>query len=404
MTGNTLPDTVQDEPSPQVDKKKTGMEELSGQLSSQTEEDKLMHSVLDADKDKIEEGDILNDAMNQGMSSFTPDMMFDQMVKNYNLAKNIYGEKILRKLSGYDPNYIEKNINIPEFQREVKSKISEKVKKMKKDGLLDKENKITSEGTKLATLVLYRQELDKLKPKGLQGPMQHEKRSFHGISDDVENFSKGKRYRDIALKQSVKTAIRRGHSSLQMEDLKAFTRKSKGKINIIYAIDSSGSMKGAKIDKTKRAGVALAFKSIEEKNKVGIIIFGEKVEKKIDITTDFMKIVTELTDIKASKETNLIAPIKEAIEMFPHNKDSTNHLILLTDALPNLGDDPQKQVLEMAGLAANRKITISLVGMNLDREGEKLARQIVEIGQGKLYIAKETDDIDKLVLEDYYSL
>ena len=37
---------------------------------------------------------------------------------------------------------------------------------------------------------------------------------------------------------------------------------------IIYGLDASGSMKGNKLKAAKKAGIALAFKAIEEKNTV----------------------------------------------------------------------------------------------------------------------------------------
>ena len=106
-------------------------DEMQGKLSFQQLEDKFMHSVLENDKKTIDSGKLISDAINQGMSSFTPDMMFEQLVKNYNLAKQIYGESIIRLVSGYEPDYVKKNIGIPEFQRELKEKIQEKIQDLK---------------------------------------------------------------------------------------------------------------------------------------------------------------------------------------------------------------------------------------------------------------------------------
>ena len=91
-------------------------EELTGKLSFQQLEDKFMHSVLENDKKIIDSGKLISDAINQGMSSFSPDLMFEQLVKNYTLAKQIYGESIIRLVSGYEPDYVKKNAGIPEFQ------------------------------------------------------------------------------------------------------------------------------------------------------------------------------------------------------------------------------------------------------------------------------------------------
>ena len=118
-------------------------EELKGKLAFQQLEDKFMHSVLENDKKTIDSGKLISDAINQGMSSFTPDLMFEQLVKNYTMAKHIYGESIIRLVSGYEPDYVRKNIGIPEFQKELKEKIQEKIEQLKEDGFLNKDDSLS---------------------------------------------------------------------------------------------------------------------------------------------------------------------------------------------------------------------------------------------------------------------
>src|SRR3989338_1015819 len=97
----------------------SSIEEIEGSLERSGEDDKLMHSVLENDQDTIDKGHIIEDATNQGVAAFTPDMMFEQLVKDYGQAEQIYGERILRQLTGYSSEYLERNIKIPEFQKLV---------------------------------------------------------------------------------------------------------------------------------------------------------------------------------------------------------------------------------------------------------------------------------------------
>ena len=381
---------------------KDEIEELTGKLSSQ-EERKLMHSVLENDKETIEKGKLIRDSINQGLDAFTPDLIYQQLVKNYSMAKHIFGPSLLKLATGYNPDYIEKNINIPEFQKELRFRIQKNIEKLKEEGLLDRDSEISEKGIELASLVMYFEELDKITPKGILGGKIHKKTSIYGGKEDIRTYKKSDRYKDIAIKKSVKLAIRRGHKKLHEKDLKVFERQSKGQSYIVYALDASGSMKGSKIDACKRAGIALAYKAIDEKDKVGLIVFGSEIKTIVEPTQDFSYLLKNITSAKASRETDLAVSLRKSIELFP-NDDITKHLILITDALPTIGKEPEQETLQEVSIARNKGITISLIGINLNEKGKKLAEKIVELGEGKLYIVKNIENIDKIVLEDYYGI
>lgn len=378
-------------------------EEIGGKLAFQQLEDKFMHSVLENDKKVIDSGKLISDAINQGMSSFSPDLMFEQLVKNYTIAKHVYGESIIRLVSGYEPDYVKKNIGIPEFQKELKDKIQQKIEELKEEGFLGKDNSLSEKGIELASLVLYFEELDKIIPKGIIGQKISKKAFIYGEKESSRLYKKGDRYKDIALKQSVKLAIRRGHKDFSDKDLQVFEKQSKGQTYVVYALDASGSMKGRKIESCKKAGIALAYRAISEKDKVGLIVFGAEIKEAIEPTLDFTVLLKAITKIRASKETDIVSTLNKAIEMFPSG-NITKHLILMTDALPTKGDEPEKSTLEEASAARSKGITISLIGIGLDEKGKKLAEKITEIGEGRLYIARNLENLDQIVLEDYYGV
>jgi Mg-chelatase subunit ChlD len=384
--------------SPTKVEKLADITELSGKLSRGKIGDKLMHSVLENDKKTVKDGKLIREAINMGLSCFTPDMMMEQLVKNFSVAEKIFGETILRLLANYEPGYIQKNIKIPEFQQEIRKNIEENIDKLKDDKLIDRRGNLSEKGVELASLILYTEELSHLMPKGILGEKAH-----YGDKMNVKKYKKGDRYKDLAVRDSIKLAIRRSHKELTKEDLKTFERQRKGSISIIYALDASGSMKGAKIDMCKKAGVALAFKAINERDKVGLIVFGSDVKTAIEPTNDFPQLLREMTKIRASRETNLVKTIEKATELFP-NENITKHLILITDAVPTVGDEPEETTLKAISEARNAGITISLIGIKLEQKARQLAEKITEIGNGNLFIVRDLENMDKIVLEDYYSV
>ena len=379
----------------------TPLDELSGKLSSNPEEKRLMRSVLESDEEVINDGRLVTAAINTGIGAFTPDMLFDKLVTNYKTAKRIYGETFLQEISGYGESTIERNLHIGEFKQELKRRIKDKIEKLKDRGLIDKEGMLTDKAFTLSKIILYTEELDKLAARGLLGEREHKKSYSYGMKDEIKKF-RHDRYRDIAIRKTVKLAVRRQHSHIEKNDLVAYERMSKGKRNIIYALDASGSMKGRKLVQCKKAGIALAYKAIEEKDKIGLVVFGKEVKQKITPTNNFRKLLEEITGIVAKEKTNIAATIKEAISMFP-KEESTKHLILITDAMPTSGETPERETLEAASAAAEKNITVSVIGINLKKEGKDIAERIAEVGKGRLFTVRNAENVDRIVLEDYYS-
>src|SRR3989344_3856571 len=355
----------------------------------------LSHSIVEGNKQRVQQGMILDSALNQGLFAFNPDMAFENLVKDYNNAEKMFGESFLRLSTGFDKNALKKNIKFPEFQREVKKNLKQMEQELKDDDLIDDGGKITEKGFSLASVVLYMQELDDLRAKGL-GEKKSKKAMIYGEKENTRNYRKHDRYKDIAIKSSIRKALRRGHRGLENGDLQIFERENRGKIFIVYGLDASGSMKGKKIELCKKAGIALAYKAIDENDSVGLIVFGSEIEQTIYPTTDFTQFIKAITKITPKKQTDIALTIEKAIEMFQRD-NVTKHLVLITDAAPTVGTDPGKDTLTLVERAAAYGITISVVGIELGKEGTELARKIVEIGNGRLYVVKDLENLDRVV-------
>jgi len=377
------------------------IEEKKGKLGTSEVDDKLMRSVLSNDRKKIDDGKLISEAINYNVGSFTPDMMFKNLVDNFKLSSKLYGERLIRQVTGYDADYVERNRKIPEFKDELKKNISSRIKQLKKEKLIDKEGIITKKGLELSSVIMYLEEIENLKSHGFLGEKVNKKNFTYGERDDIKKYKKGTRYKDIDVRASIKLAIKRNHDTIYFEDLKAVDRKAKGNIEIVYAIDASASMKGKKIEMAKKAGIALAFKAIEEKNKVGLIIFGDDVKEEVSPTNDFGYLLQKINAVKATNQTNISKTINKAYELFNKN-DTTKHLIIITDAMPTEGEDPNKETLDSCSNASAANITISIIGISLNKAGKKLAGEMTEIGNGRLHIAEDINNLDILVLRDYF--
>ena len=382
-------------------KTSNAVDEVAGKLSSQLAEQKLMHAVLSNDQTTINEGKIIQEALNRGIGSFTPDMLFEHLVKNYAMATQLFGETLIKLLLGYNASYLQRNLRIPEFARELKQKIEQKITELKDKGLLDNDGFIAPKGIDLASIVLYVQELESLHAKGMLEPGTT--LSPYGERSTARNYQRGDSYKSVALRPSISRATRRGRTTLTAHDLKVSTRVAKGKISLIYALDSSASMKGEKIDLCKKAGIALTYKALARNDQVGIVSFSARIKDSVAPTTDFSTLLHTITKISASEQTDFNHVMHETIDLFPNNK-TTKHVLILTDALPTVGTQPEKTTLQAVADAHNKGITISVIGINLDDKGTKLAEAIAQTGEGRFFVVKNLEDLDRIVLEDYYAV
>ncbi len=371
-------------------------------MASQLEDDKLMHTVLEAEKETKKQADMIQEAMNNNINSFQPDLLMEQLVKNFTITKQIYGPKLLRLLTEYDPSFIERNKKIPEFKKEMRENIMKNLEKMKEKKLLDKEGNITKKGMLLSTISLVKH-LDKFITKESTGKKHSKRKGHYGEKAEVHKYRKGDRYRDLNVRKTVRNAIKRKHTQIEQSDLELYERQHKGKISIIIALDSSASMKGKKIEECKKAGVTLAYNAINEKDEVGLIVFGSRVKDEVRPTIDFTQILNKINEIRTGEQTDFPKMIQKAIELFSSGKE-TKHLIVITDALPTKGKKPEDETLMAVSKAKTADITTSVIGISLDKAGEELAKQMASIGSGRLNLVRKIDDLGNIMLEEYYQI
>ena len=387
-----------------IDKGEEG-DELDGSLANSLDDkDRLAHSVLEVDTNDIDDGVVVEEAMNQNIGSFLPDVMFKELVKDYTNAKKLYGETLIRELSGYDPRFIDKNAKIPEFQRELQKKLKDKADELNDKGIIGDSGKFSPDALNTAALFLIQEEFIHTSNGYSQlGEPVPKSSDLSGERSTLRDFKKQDPYKDIAVRQSVTKAIRRGHSELSLDDLKAFDREARQDVNIVYALDTSGSMKGEKLRLAKRAGVALGHRAIRDNNKVGLIIFGSDIEKKVGLTKDFFSFVKPLALSTPGQETDIALAVRHGVRLL-ENETGIRHIVLITDGLHTTSSNPEAAVLDEIGKAVAQGISISVVGIALDDIGEKLANTIVDNSKGSLYAVSSPDEVQGVVIADYRSL
>lgn len=378
--------------------KETDSKEEASFSKSNEDKEKLPKTALFDDEKN--NSALISEAVNHNLFMFNPDNLYENIVNNYKVAKKLYGETLIRLVSGFNEETIERNINIPEFKKELKSRINSKITELKTEGLINEENTLTEYAYELSLINTYLKELDSIhqNPFGLRS---RTKKSNLGSINEIVKFN-DQSIKDIAIRDSIKRALKRSHDKIYLEDLSVYERVNSAELQTMIAIDASSSMRGEKMMKSKKAAVIFAYSSIKEHNSVGLIVFRDKVIRKIKPTTNLYQIIKEIATIQTTNLTNIEKAIKSSLNMF--KKNTTKNLILITDAIPTKGEKPIEETINAAIQAKNSRINLSIVGIDLNKEGEKIAKEIVNAARGVLFVVKDLNDLDRILIEEYYSV
>jgi Mg-chelatase subunit ChlD len=106
--------------------------------------------------------------------------------------------------------------------------------------------------------------------------------------------------------------------------------------------------------------------------------------------------------VKPGGETDLGRGIEQALSMLG-TSTGDQHIFLLTDALQTKGEVPERAVLPVVEQAMSQSVEITLLGLNLDDNGLRLAETITDRSDGDLYRVENAEDTDRVVIEAYES-
>ena len=177
-----------------------------------------------------------------------------------------------------------------------------------------------------------------------------------------------------------------------------------GKIpsNVLFLIDSSSSMGGAKWSMVK-AAVAELIESLRDEDRVGVVLFGSKAKEIFPLASlaENRKVMKEAVEKleNPSGVTNLEAGLKQAYAVFESRSKSdkvkrVNQVILLTDGFPTDDQGYRVEKHEKYESVVQRHEHISLTGVGIgsaDDYDSNFISRLSELGRGSYYHANDLE-------------
>jgi Ca-activated chloride channel family protein len=188
-------------------------------------------------------------------------------------------------------------------------------------------------------------------------------------------------------------------------DLSAIAGRQKSRrtpLNLAVVLDKSGSMTGAKLEKTKQAAMQLVdclapndiFSLVIFSDEAQVLVPAQRVEDK-----DALK--EKIQSIEASGSTALYAGVKmgaDQIQEFFSDK-RINRVILLSDGLANVGPSSTRELRRLGSDLAERGISVTTIGVG-DDYNEDLMAGLAEASDANYYYVQDTEKLPEIFAKE----
>jgi len=204
--------------------------------------------------------------------------------------------------------------------------------------------------------------------------------------------------REIILKGSPQEVI------LKI-DLSAVAERKKSHrtpLNLAVVLDKSGSMAGAKLEKTKQAAMQLVDR-LTPNDVFSLVIFSDEARVLVPAqkVTDKDALKEKIEGIQADGSTALYAGVKlgaDQIEEYLSSK-RINRVILLSDGLANVGPSTPRQLRRLGSELAERGITVTTIGVG-DDYNEDLMAGLAEASDANYYYVQDTEKLPQIFAKE----
>lgn len=297
--------------------------------------------------------------------------------------------KELKDLFGYEEKRFKEDKS-RKFLKEIKKGLEEIKKILIRSGYLKEDGEFNENSFKI-----YASKIIGEIEKEIYGIYEYGKyiSDIYGSSEEYfkKKYGLGDKYLEIDIKSSIRQSIKDKEIRFIVEKKK---ERKGGKYIIL--LDVSGSMYGEKIVEAKKSCIVLIEKILRDNNIPVLILFNDKIVfegeiKKLD------EVLSTIMKIFPNGSTDIALALRKSLDYIDRN----SHIVIITDALPTFGEKPIEDTLNTVKIIRNKNSFVSIIGINLNEEGENIAKKIVEIGGGNLFIVKDIKELSKVLILDY---
>lgn len=161
-------------------------------------------------------------------------------------------------------------------------------------------------------------------------------------------------------------------------------------LRLAVVLDRSGSMSGERLACAKTATRMLA-QLLSADDQLGVVAYDDQVRVVAPLGKPSSQVLAAVEQLEAGRSTNLSGGWTKGCELLERAGD-TRRVVLLTDGHANEGVTDPSRLAEMAGVAANGRISTTSIGIGAGFNEHLLAAMADRAGGGYFY-ADQPDDL-----------
>ena len=188
-------------------------------------------------------------------------------------------------------------------------------------------------------------------------------------------------------------------------DLSAVAGKKKPRhtpLNLAVVLDKSGSMTGAKLEKTKQAAMQLVDR-LAPNDIFSLVIFSDEAQVLVPAqkVEDKTALKDRIEGIEVGGSTALYAGVKMGADQLEEylSPKCINRVILLSDGLANIGPSSPHDLRRLGGQLAEREISVTTIGVG-DDYNEDLMACLAEASDANYYYVQDTEKLPEIFAKE----
>ena len=188
-------------------------------------------------------------------------------------------------------------------------------------------------------------------------------------------------------------------------DLSAIADRKKVRrtpLNLAVVLDKSGSMTGAKLEKTKQAAMLLVDR-LAPNDIFSLVIFSDEAQVLVPAqkVLDKDALREKIQGIEAGGSTALYAGVKMGADQLQEYFSSKriNRVILLSDGIANVGPSSPRQLRRLGSDLAERGISVTTMGVG-DDYNEDVMAGLAEASDANYYYVKDTETLPEIFAKE----